>query len=103
MDHQYTSRLPEDQGHLVFACKHEGCHKAQLVGAGNLTPDPRHSMLSYHRVREANAVKILDFYWCSSNQNKSDILSKHCKHAKLNDIIRELFDYQGEISLLKPA
>ena len=26
--------------HLVFACKHDGCHKARLVPSGNLTPDP---------------------------------------------------------------
>ena len=25
---------------LVFACKHDGFHKAWLVAAGNLTPDP---------------------------------------------------------------
>ena len=62
----------------------------------------RHNMLSYNRVREASAAKILDFYWCSSDQNKSNILSKHWEHAKVKDTIRELFDYQGEISLLKP-
>ena len=32
--------------HLVFACKHNGCHKAQLVAAGNLTPDPIDSIYS---------------------------------------------------------
>ena len=32
--------------HLVFACKHEGCHQAQLVAAGNLTPDPMDSIYS---------------------------------------------------------
>ena len=37
----------------------------------------RHNMLSYHRVREAIAAKILEFHWCSSSQNRSDILSKH--------------------------
>ena len=26
--------------HLVFACKQDGCHKAWLVAAGNLPPDP---------------------------------------------------------------
>ena len=59
-------------------------------------------MLSYHRVREAIAAKILDFYWCSSDQNKSDILSRHWEHAKVKDTIRELFDCQGDISPLKP-
>ena len=62
----------------------------------------RHNVLSYHRVREAIAAKILDFYWSSSNQKKSDILSKHWEHARVNDTIMELFDYQGDISLLKP-
>ena len=50
-------------------------------------------MLSYHRVREAIAAKILDFYWSVLDQNKSDILSKHWEHAEVNDTIRELFDY----------
>ena len=26
--------------HLVFACKHDGHHKARLVTGGHLTPDP---------------------------------------------------------------
>ena len=26
--------------HLVFACKHDGCHKARLVAGHHLTPDP---------------------------------------------------------------
>ena len=62
----------------------------------------RHNMLSYHRMREAIATMILEFHWCSSDQNKIDILSKHWEHAKVKDIIRELFDYQGDITLLKP-
>ena len=57
-------------------------------------------MLSYHRVREAIAAKILEFYRCSSNQNRSDILRKHLEHARVKDTIRELFDYQGDITLL---
>ena len=32
--------------HLVFACKHDGHHKARLVGAGHLTPDPIDSIYS---------------------------------------------------------
>ena len=61
-----------------------------------------HNMLSYHRVMEAIAAKILEFPWCSSGQNRSDILSKYWGHAKVKDTIRELFDYQGDIILLKP-
>ena len=37
----------------------------------------RHNILSYHRVTEAIAAKILVFHCCDSSQNKSDILSKH--------------------------
>ena len=62
----------------------------------------RHNMLSYHRVSEAIATKILEFHWCSSDQNSSDILSKHFDHAKVKDTIRELFDYQGDITLIRP-
>ena len=32
--------------HLVFACKHDGWHKARLVAGGHLTPDPIHSIYS---------------------------------------------------------
>ena len=52
----------------------------------------RNNMLSYHRVREAIAAKILDFYWFSSDQNKNDILIKHWGQAKVKDTIREAFD-----------
>ena len=41
-----------------------------------------HNMLSYHRVREAIAAKILEFHWCSSSQNRSDTLSKHWDYMK---------------------
>ena len=59
-------------------------------------------MLSYHRVREAIVAKIIEFYWCLCDQNKSTILSKHWEHAKVKDTISALFDYQGDITLLKP-
>ena len=62
----------------------------------------RDNMLSYHRVREAIAAKILEFHWPSSNQNRSDILIKHWDYMEVKDTIRECFDYQGDIILLKP-
>ena len=62
----------------------------------------KHNMLSYHRVREAIAAKILEFHWCPSGQNRSDLLSKHWDHIKVKDTVRELFEYQGDIILLKP-
>ena len=62
----------------------------------------RHNMLSYNRVREAIAAKILEFHWCSSSQNRSNMLSKHWDYMKVKDTVRELSDYQGNIVLLKP-
>ena len=61
----------------------------------------RHNILSYHRVREAIAVKIHVFHWCDSSQNKSDILSKQWEFSKVFHIIRDLFDFQGKITLIK--
>ena len=62
----------------------------------------RHNMLSYHRVREAIAAKIIEFHWCSSSQNRSDIQSKHWDYMKVKDTVRELLDCQGDIILLNP-
>ena len=61
----------------------------------------RHNILFYHRVREAIAAKILVFHWCDSSQNKSDILSKHWEFSKVFHIIRDLFVFQGRISLIQ--
>ena len=61
----------------------------------------RYNILSYHRVREAIAAKILVFHWCDSSQNKSDILSKHWEFSKVFHIIRDLFDFQGKIPLIQ--
>ena len=61
----------------------------------------RHNILSYHRVREAIAANILVFHWCDSSQNKSDILSKHWEFSKVFHIIRDLFDFQGKITLIQ--
>ena len=59
----------------------------------------RHNILSYHRVREPIATKIIYFYWCDSTKNKSDILSKHWDNYKVYHTIQELFNYQGKINL----
>ena len=61
----------------------------------------RCNILPYHRVREAIAAKILVFHWCDSSQNKCDILSNHWEFSKVFHIIRDLFDFQGKITLIK--
>ena len=60
----------------------------------------RHNMLSYHRVREAIAAGIISFQWCASEDNKSDILSKHWEAGKVHKVIRELLDYQGHLKMM---
>ena len=60
-----------------------------------------HNLLSYHRVREAIAAKILVFHRCDSSENKSDILSKRWEFSKVFHIIRGLFEFQGKISLIQ--
>ena len=62
----------------------------------------RHNIFSYHIVRDPIAAKILEFHWWSLSQNRIDILSKHWDYMKVKDTVRELFDSQGDIILLKP-
>ena len=45
--------------HLVFATKHDGRHKARLVAAGNLTPDPVESI--YSGVVSTRSLRIAIF------------------------------------------
>ena len=58
----------------------------------------RHNILSYHRVREAIAAKILVFRWYVSSQK---LPSKHWEVSKVFHIIRDLFDFQGKITLIQ--
>ena len=37
----------------------------------------RHNALSYHRVREAIAVKVISYFWIDGKNNPADIVSKH--------------------------
>ena len=60
----------------------------------------RHNALSYHRVREAIAAKILQFHHISGDGNPSDILSKHCGHPQMWPTVRLLLFWSGDT--LKP-
>ena len=46
--------------HLVFACKHDGHHKARLVAGGHLTPDPIHSI--YSGVVSTRSLRLTIFW-----------------------------------------
>jgi hypothetical protein len=55
----------------------------------------RHNALSYHRVREAVAAKILRFFHVSGQDNPADILSKHCGYAALWMQLKPLLFWLG--------
>ena len=60
----------------------------------------RHTALAYHKVREAMAAGITSLHWKCSEENWSDILSKHWEFSKTYKMIKILFDYQGKINIL---
>jgi hypothetical protein len=50
----------------------------------------RHVALSFHRVREAIAARILRFEWISGNDNPADVLSKHWGYQQVASLIQAL-------------
>ena len=61
----------------------------------------RHNALSYHRVREAIAGKIIKFFHIDGKTNPADVLSKHCGHPQMWPHIRPLLFYSGDTSEIK--
>ena len=59
-----------------------------------------HSILAFHRVREAIAAKIMAFYWIQSAYNLTDILSKHWNHPTVYPMILKLLITRGNITLI---
>jgi len=55
----------------------------------------RHNALSYYRVREAIAAKIIDFLHIDGKTNPADVLSKHCGHADAWPHLKWLLFWQG--------
>ena len=55
----------------------------------------RHNMLSFHRVREAIAIKFVDFSYLPGPQNPADILSKHWGYSNVKDLLLPLFHRYG--------
>ena len=62
----------------------------------------RHNALSYHRVREAIAAKILAFLHIKGTTNPADILSKHCGYQEFWPHIQPLlFERPGTAPKVK--
>jgi hypothetical protein len=56
----------------------------------------RHNALSYHRVREAAASKIISLHYLPSEFNPADILSKHWGYQQIWSILKPILFYQGD-------
>ena len=59
-----------------------------------------HNILAFHRVREAIAAKLMDFYWITSAYNLSDMLFKHWDHPTVYPMILKLLITRGNITLI---
>ena len=56
----------------------------------------RHTALSFHRVREAIASKMLTFTFIPGSINPADILSKHWANHKIWPMLQPLLFWQGD-------
>ena len=55
----------------------------------------RHNALSYHRVREMIAAKVLGYYWIERKKNPSDIVSKHWSYPQVWHLLKPILFYSG--------
>ena len=58
----------------------------------------RHSVLSYHRVREAIVAGILSFFHIPGKENPADILSKHWGYQQVWGVLKPLLFWYGDTS-----
>ena len=72
----------------------ESVIKSSTIPHSSLTT--QHNALSYHRVREAIAGKIIRFFHIIGENNPADIVSKHWGQAQVWHLIRLLLFYSGE-------
>ena len=56
----------------------------------------RHTALSFHRVREAIAAKLVVFYHLPGESNPADILSKHWGYQQVAKLLRPLMFWKGD-------
>ena len=85
--------VPVDRSTYMFG-DNESVVKSLTIPHSALTK--RHNALSYHRVREAIAGKIIRFFHIKGENNPADIVSKHWGQAQVWHLIRPLFFYSGE-------
>jgi hypothetical protein len=62
----------------------------------------RHNALSYHRVREAIAAKVVNFFWIDGKNNPADIVSKHWSYPQIWHLLQPILFFSGDTSKLIP-
>jgi hypothetical protein len=60
----------------------------------------RHNALSYHRVREAIASKVMSFIHIGGTTNPADILSKHGAWASMWPLLKPILFWRGDTSII---
>jgi hypothetical protein len=56
----------------------------------------RHAILSFHRVRECIASKMIGLYFIPGDLNPADILSKHWRYSQVWVRLKALFFWVGD-------
>jgi Reverse transcriptase (RNA-dependent DNA polymerase) len=60
----------------------------------------RHTILSYHRVRETIAAGMVGFYFINGEHNPADILSKHWGYSQVWTQLRALLFWTGDTAFI---
>ena len=62
------------------------------------TLNKRHTILSFHRVRQAIAAGVIKFYHVPGQENPADVLSKHWGYSQVWELLRPLLFWHGDTS-----
>ena len=88
------------QGHSFMFGDNQSVVKRCSIPQGKI--HKRHMILSYHRIREVIAARILRFYHIFGDSNPVDILSKAWEYQQVWGALRTLLSWEGNTSdLLK--
>jgi hypothetical protein len=60
----------------------------------------RHTALSFHRVREAIAAKVIRYHHLAGEYNPADVLSKHWAYANVWKLLQPLLFWQGDTAYI---
>ena len=76
----------------------ETCVNSSTIPHGKL--HKRHIALSYHRVREAIASRMISFVHIPGSQNPADIVSKHWGYSQIWHLLRPILFWEGDTASL---